>query len=245
MKKSNIFLIYPLFIGVFLVITTGCSKEEDINATNGKTTAVFNPNVSYGTLTDQDGNIYKTITIGTQTWMAENLRTTRYKDGTSIPNVTGNDEWMNLTTGAYCSFNNTTDIVTIATYGLLYHWYAVNTGKLAPTGWHVATDAEWTTLITYLGGESIAGGKLKETGTIHWNSPNEGAINESGFTALPGGYRTGDGIFYEKGNYGSWWFSTEYSSSDAFGIDLFYNYSYVSVYVIEKKCGFSVRCIKD
>ncbi len=103
--------------------------------------------ITYGTVTDQDGNEYKTVTIGTQTWMAENLRTTKYNDSTSIPNITSASMWQNSTTGAYCNYNNTTDIDTIVTYGSLYNWYAVNTGKLAPKGWHVATNEEYSTLI--------------------------------------------------------------------------------------------------
>ena len=120
---------------------------------------------------DIDGNNYLTVTIGTQIWMAENLRTTKYNDGTAIPLVTDNTTWANLTTPAYCWYNN--DAKTNgSTYGALYNWYSVNTKKLCPTGWHVPNDTEWTTLTTYLGGTAVAGGKLKETGTAHWYSPN-------------------------------------------------------------------------
>src|ERR1039457_6330795 len=133
MKKIIKNLVLVLFV---ILVIIACKKEKSDNPTNGKTTAVFNSAVTYGTMTDQDGNVYKTVTIGTQTWMAENLRTTIYNDGTAISNVTGATEWTNLTTGAYCNFNNTTSTDTIATYGRLYDWYAVNTGKLAPTGWH-------------------------------------------------------------------------------------------------------------
>jgi uncharacterized protein (TIGR02145 family) len=162
-------------------------------ATNSMGTAYGNQvtfktttDVETNTVTDIDGNIYHTVTIGTQVWMVENLKTTKYRNGDPIPNVTGN-AWAALTTGAYCWYNN--DAATYkATYGALYNWYAVaDSRNIAPTGWHVPTDAEWTTLTTFLGGESVAGGKLKETGTNHWTSPNTGATNETGFTALPGG----------------------------------------------------------
>jgi uncharacterized protein (TIGR02145 family) len=197
-----------------------------------------------GTVTDADGNVYHTLTIGTQVWMVENLKTTRYNDGTSIPNVTDKTTWKNLTTPGYCWYNN--DIANKNIYGGLYNWFTVNTGKLCPTGWHVPTDAEWTTLITFLGGESLAGGKMKETGTIHWQSPNSGANNESGFTALPGGYCLfSDGDFYLKSTEGDWWSSTE--QSDDYAWLRYMNKTGTSsprAYG-NKKFGFSVRCIKD
>jgi uncharacterized protein (TIGR02145 family) len=142
-------------------------------------------------ITDADGNYYNIVTIGTQTWMAENLETTKYNDGNNIPNISDNVAWSNLTTPGYCWYNND-DSTYKNLYGALYNWYTVNRGKLCPIGWHVPTDAEWTTLTTYLGGESVAGGRLKETGTMHWVSPNVGAINETGFTALPGSCRDFD-----------------------------------------------------
>ena len=155
-----------------------------------------------GTITDVDNNLYNTVKIGTQVWMAENLKTTKYNDGTSIPNVTDNTVWSALITGAYCDYNNTPSIST--TYGRMYNGYSVdnniatkvasNGGKnVCPTGWHVPSNAEWITLTSYLGGESVAGGKLKETGTMHWLTPNSGATNESGFTALAGGRRSYNG----------------------------------------------------
>lgn len=163
-----------------------------------------------GTVTDSDGNVYNTVTIGTQVWMAENLRTTKYKDNTAIPLVTDNTAWTNLSTPGYCWYNN--DAATNkSTYGALYNWYTVNTGKLCPTGWHVPTDAEWSTLTTCLGGVGVAGGKLKEAGTSHWMSPNVGATNETGFTALPSGYRYAGGTFEYNGLGGWWWSSTESS----------------------------------
>jgi uncharacterized protein (TIGR02145 family) len=139
------------------------------------------------TVKDFEGNVYKTITIGTQTWMADNLRTTKYRNGDAIPEVTDSSAWINLITGAYCNYNNTRNNDTIVSYGRFYNLYAVTDNRnICPTGWHVSTDAEWTTLTDYLGGASVAGDKLKEKGTTHWESPNAGATNEIGFTALPG-----------------------------------------------------------
>ena len=240
-----------VIIALLAMIFSACEKDDDNapasnNPLNGKTTAVFNPTVTYGTMTDQDGNVYKTVTIGTQTWMAENLRTAKYSDGTAIPLITNHTAWSNLTTGAYCNYNNTSNTDTIATYGRLYNWYAVNTGKLAPKGWHVPTDAEWTTLTTYLGGKSVAGGKLKETGTTHWVSFNTGTTNETGFTALPGGGRFLYGSFFSIGKTGHWWSATEYVATYAWDRYMHNNFSYVDSYGdYDKEVGFSVRCVRD
>ena len=194
------------------------------------------------TVTDTDGNVYYTIKIGIQTWMVENLKTTKYNDGTAIPNVTDRSAWAVLTTPAYCWYN---DIATNkATYGMLYNWYVVSTSKLCPTGWHVPTDAEWSTLTTYLG-ESVAGGKLKETGTTHWNSPNTGADNSSGFTALPGGIRNGNGTFDYIGYYGSWWSSSEFNRTRAWHRYVGYTDRCVSRTVNDSCEGLSVRCLRD
>jgi len=197
------------------------------------------------TVTDIDGNVYNTITIGTQVWLKENLKVTHYRNGDSIPNVTDSTAWMNLTTDAYCNFNNTTNSDTINTYGRLYNWYAVNDNRnIAPEGWHVASDSEWTTLTTYFGGISVAGGKLKDT-TL-WISPNAGATNESGFTALPGGGRYWMG-FKDINLLGYWWSSTEHVTYnyDAWNRAMFYDNSNVNKTGYYKYAGFSVRCIKD
>jgi len=205
---------------------------------------------THGTFTDpRDGEVYKYKLIGTQVWMIENLRATKYNDGTAIPLVTDNTAWSNLTTPGYCWYNN--DAATYKnTYGALYNWFTVNTGKLAPTGWHVPTDAEWTTLTTYLGGES-AGGKLKSTGTIEagtglWYSPNTGATNESGFTAVPAGSRIyDDGAFGDVGYNGYWWSSSESNTGYAWFRYLYYDYSGVYGFDYFKSNGFSVRCVRD
>jgi uncharacterized protein (TIGR02145 family) len=218
-----------VFIACIAIVFSSCRKDDD------KPTS----------MTDQDGNVYKIVTIGTQTWMAEDLRTTKYNDGTPITNVTGASEWAVLTTGAYCNYNNTTNTDTLATYGRLYNWYAVNTNKLAPKGWHVATDDEWTVLTDSLEGKETAGGKLKETGLTHWCSPNYGATNETGFTALPGGYRDLVGTFYSIGNYGYWWSATESNTGYVWYRGMACNLSSVYRNYNNKVVGFSVRCVKD
>jgi len=199
-----------------------------------------------GIIKDCDGNIYTTIKIGDQVWMGENLKTTSYKDGSTIPLVTDNTAWGNLSAPGYCWYNN--DAPTYkAVYGALYNWYTINTGKLCPGGWHVPTDAEWTSLTTYLGGENVAGGKLKEAGTVHWVSPNTGATNETGFAALPGGLRDFDisGGFADIGTGGQWWSATESSTSDAWWRWVDWESSKVTRTNNNKKCGFSVRCVMD
>jgi uncharacterized protein (TIGR02145 family) len=192
---------------------------------------------------DMDGNIYNMVTIGSQTWIAENLKTTRLNDGTLIPLTQSESEWSTLASSGYCWYNN--DITNKTVYGALYNWYTVNTGKLCPSGWHVPTDSEWSILTDFLGGLGYAGGKLKEAGTVHWNFPNEGATNESNFTALPGGSRNLAGQFCCMGNGGAWWSSTEYSPQDAYVRDLGYSYSDVKRGNFEKNYGISVRCIKN
>lgn len=220
-----------------------------------KTLSVSNGGTG-GTVTDYDGNVYQTVTIGTQTWMAENLKVTHYSDGSSIPNVTDNTAWGGLSTGAYCWYNN--DIANKNTYGALYNWYAVNTAKLAPAGWHVPTDAEWKQLEMALGMTQAQadatgwrgtdqGTQLKNTSG--WNNNGNGT-NTSGFSALPGGYRYYLGYFNllgfsGLGEYGRWWSATEYSATYAWGRTLGYSHTLVSRYDYLKPGGFSVRCVRD
>ena len=195
-------------------------------------------------VSDIDGNTYNAIKIGKQVWIAENLKTTRYNDGTAIPLVTDNTAWSNLTTPGYCWYDN--DSATYGqTYGALYNWYTVNNGNLCPTGWHVPTDADWTILITYLGGESDAARKLKETGTTHWPSPNTEATNETRFTALPGGWHHSDGTWSYIGSAGNWWSATEESTTDAYQRLIVNNNYYVFRGSINKQFGLSVRCVRD
>ena len=160
---------------------------------------------------DQDGNAYSVVPIGTQIWMGENLKITTFNDGLAIPYVSTGSEWSNTTAPAYCWYNND-ESGSKSTYGGLYNWYAVSSGKLCPTGWHIPSNTEFITLVTYLGGEEIAGGKLKEAGIAHWAYPNSGATNESGFKAMPGGgrydiYYSG-GVFSDQGYFGYLWTAT-------------------------------------
>ncbi|MBK9327803.1 MAG: fibrobacter succinogenes major paralogous domain-containing protein [Sphingobacteriales bacterium] len=163
------------------------SYSDYFNSISGKFLIRVNKGGCDGpsTVTDIDGNVYNVVKIGNQCWMKENLKTTRYNDGSAIPTGLSNTAWEATTNGAYAIYDN--NAANNTTYGKLYNWYAVNTGKLAPAGWHVPTDAEWTTLTTYLGGVRVAGGPMKAT-TL-WASPNVGATNSSGFTGLPAGYR--------------------------------------------------------
>jgi uncharacterized protein (TIGR02145 family) len=237
--------ISAIVLGIFISLL-GC-HEDDIQDDRPKTgPIIFNPSTTYGNMTDQDSNTYKTVIIGTQTWMAENLRTTKYNDGTSIPIVIDNKEWEYLSTPGYCWCNN--DPATFKNiYGALYNWFSVNTGKLAPTGWHVPTDEEWTILTNFLGGEAIAGGKMKEQGTSHWWSPNTGATNVSGFTTLPCGYRShfnGDFPYLSTNAY--FWSSSQLNEADACYRILFFDGENVCRrYLNCKSDGFSVRCLKD
>lgn len=201
------------------------------------------PNNYAGTINDIDGNKYIIVTIGTQTWMAQNLKTTRYNDGTAIPLVTDNTAWSNLTTPGYCWSN--------PIFGALYNWYAVNTGKLCPTGWHVPAEADWTTLTNYLGGETIAGDKLKDIGSIHWQGVSGGVANgtttnESGFSALPGGLRTTTGSFGSLMTHGFFWSATGFDATNAWARYMFSGHA--NLYIssgYSKIFGFSVRCVKD
>ncbi|MBG0861140.1 MAG: T9SS type A sorting domain-containing protein [Bacteroidales bacterium] len=204
---------------------------------------------NYVACTDGNGNNYPVVKIGTQTWMTENLKTTKFNDGTAIALVANASAWAASSTPGYCWYNN--DATTYKdTYGALYNWYVVdaasNGGKnLCPAGWHVSTDPEWTTLTNYLGGVSVAGGKLKEPGTSHWYSPNTGATNESGFTALPAGDRSSNGTFWDIELYGSWWSSTQSSTGSAWDWYVGYADNISWRYDDGKQNGFSIRCIKD
>lgn len=225
------FMYLLLVLGLAFIIAISCKKDDSNN--------------SSGTVTDADGNVYHTVTIGTQVWMVENLKTTHYNDASKTPitNVTDNTAWIGLSAAAYCLYNN--DMSNKTTYGALYNWYAASDSRLCPQGWHVPTDAEWATLITFLGGDTLAGGKLKEEGMVHWVSPNTGADNSSGFTALPGGSHFTNGSFYLFGKYGWWWSTTESSTTEAWHECLQYNSGIASRISGSKKIGFSVRCVKD
>jgi uncharacterized protein (TIGR02145 family) len=230
-------------------VTGSQPTQPNPNATWNSATCAWEDNTNTGDLiNDVDGNSYKTVTIGNQIWMAENLKTTKYNDGTEIPNITDNTQWQNNTTGAWSYYDN--DAAYDAKYGKLYNWYAVSpttngNRNVCPTGWHVPTDGEWTVLTDYLGGENVAGGKMKEVGHINWIPPNEDATNSSGFTGLPGGYR------YYAGNYdgidcgGYWWSSSEYSANDAWNRGLDGANGYANRVSLILKDGLSVRCLRD
>ena len=209
------------------------------------------PTSGYGpTIKDVDGNEYKTVYIGTQQWMGENLKVSKYNDGTPIPNVTDNTQWSNLSTGAWCHYNNSDSLGKI--YGKLYNWYAVSpttngNKNVCPTGWHVPTDGEWTKLTDYLGGVAIAGSKLKEVGLSNWSyGPNTDANNSSLFTALAGGFRTNDGgSSVYLGQYATWWTINESNSTWAWYRSLTCNGGAVAGYDYPKIVGMSTRCLKD
>ena len=256
MKKRKQFIQLLSIAVLLLAFATACDKTDDPGGDFP----------SAGTVKDADGNKYNTVKIGNQVWMVENLKTTKYNDGTPIPNVTDNLEWANLTTGAYCNYDNLES--NAATYGRLYNWYAVNTGKLAPAGWHVPTDDDWTILENYLIANGYNYDGTKDVDKIakslcaktNWELSDEagtpGAVpennNSSGFTALPGGLRYGAGGFVGIGKYGHWWSSTEYLENTAYGRSLDYNYEGLLrgsnlnySYSDFKENGFSVRLVRD
>lgn len=187
---------------------------------------------------------YKTVKIGNQIWMAENLKTTKFNDGTPIPLVTSLEAWGSLNTPGYCWFENDEN-TNKETYGALYNWFTINTGKLCPDGWHVPTLNEWRRLIGFLGGEKIGREKLKETGIKHWPSPNKNATNEVGFTAIPGGWRTDNGHFKGIGNEGKWWTSSTGPLKTGELFQIADNYKLIYDEGTDRKYGYSVRCIKD
>lgn len=208
------------------------------------TITVQQPFDTVPTVTDIDGNVYGTVKIGTQVWMTSNLKTTRYRNGDAIPNATSDNDWA-IAADAQCTYNNTIVADSINLFGRLYNFYAVaDSRKIAPIGWHVASDDEWNTLTTYLG--AMAGGRLKEAGIIHWNSPNTDALNDSKFSALPGGSRD-----YYTGSFGSlgrscyWWSSTENYAANAWCRLLEYGGSGVGRVNNNKSIGCSVRCVRD
>ena len=229
MKKLNLLLVSAFAL---CMLFTGCEKTS--------------------TVTDIDGNVYKTVIIGGQEWMAENLKTTKYDSGDPILEVTDNTQWSTLTTGAWSYYNN--DEKYNDRYGKLYNWYAADDSRnVCPAGWHVPSDEEWTVLTDYLGGESVAGGKMKTKGTIQagtglWQRPNTDADNSSGFAGIPGGYRFGSGGFSFVGEKGCWWSTTIPAIRPERGVwGRYLNYNNGTVFrghgpVLS---GFSVRCVRD
>jgi uncharacterized protein (TIGR02145 family) len=230
--RTKILIYFLLLMGVLFLIANSCKKENDSIP------------LETGTVTDIEGNVYKTVKIGKQWWMAENLKATRYRNGDSIPNVIDSALWVNLSSGAYCNYDNSPGNSEI--YGRLYNWYSVDDRRnLAPSGWHVSTDAEWFTLTTYLGGVNAAKVKLHERGSTHWQFYNPKATNESGFTALPAGERFPYSNFSNLGYDATFWTNREYDSLCAWYWGLGFGYEDVYRINIQKSCGFSVRCIMD
>jgi len=243
------------YLGYKISVSKRGYIAKDTTLTNAQLKTYLNSPILFSlqreTVTDVDGNVYKTVTIGKQVWMVENLKVTHYRNGQAIPylpTVEGDPVIGTITTDGY--FNS--GLYEINLLGKIYNWKAVTDSRnIAPKGWHVPTNADWTTLTTYLGGESIAGDKLKESGTEHWLSPNAGATNETGFTALPFNIITFSGsLQYPEGQYGYWWTSSKDPiSGDALFRKMFYNRSFVQVGTSPMDTNdyyyMSVRCIKD
>jgi len=227
-----------------------CSKNAEGNSINySNEFTITTPSTS---VSDIDGNIYPLVNICNQFWTKTNLNVTKYRNGDIIPQVTNIDEWSTLTTGAWCYYNNDQANETI--YGKLYNWYAINDPRgIAPEGYHIPSNNEWSIMINCLDPNSnggtinpnIAGGKMKEFVNSNWLSPNVDATNSSGFSGLPGGSRRSNGLFTNMGSYGFWWSSTELSNNLAIIRYLSYNFGSVDNFNCFKKEGFSVRCIKD
>jgi uncharacterized protein (TIGR02145 family) len=212
-----------------------------------------------GNVTDADGNVYQSVRIGTQVWTVQNLKTTKYNDGAPIPHISEETPWASLTTGGYCYFNN--DILNKETYGALYNWYVVNTGKLAPAGWHVPADEEWDTLQNHLinkgynwdgtgAGNKIAKALAARTdwagnGTAGAPGNNASTNNASGFSALPGGYRYNVGYFFGQSSYCYWWSATECDASSAYSRYLYCGIERLNRHYFSKRYGFSVRLLRD
>jgi uncharacterized protein (TIGR02145 family) len=224
------------FINTFVSKSFSKSLDESLSLSEGTLMDL---------VSDVDGNTYKLITIGSKQWFVSSLKTTKYADGSSINNITDADTWKTDTGGAYCFYDNNSTYKT--PYGALYNWYAVNNVKgLAPTGFRVATNDDFNDLISYLGGSKIAGGKLKQTGTAYWLSPNTGATDEIGFKAYPAGYRSfASGGFNSRLFEVNFWTSTAYSVSRAYRFNLQYNTAATFSDYNNYNYGFSVRCVRD
>jgi uncharacterized protein (TIGR02145 family) len=219
--------VYTIFLGALLSLNS-CNKNDN----------------TPDPVTDAEGNSYKTVKIGEQLWMAENLKTSTFSDGSQITNMTDAGSWSELTVPGLCWYNNDSASYK-ETYGALYNFYSVISGKLCPDGWHIPSKDEWQQLRDVLGDTLTAGGMLKEAGTLHWNMPNTGAENSTGFTALPAGIRYFEGSFSSLSSFTSFWSSTETDNSKGWYLSLFFSDAVAAMNRISKKDGFSVRCLKD
>jgi uncharacterized protein (TIGR02145 family) len=239
MMVHNKFLHIRNLVFILLLFILGCAKKEDEPIVPAPVTEV----------SDIDGNIYPVVQIGTQSWMGANLKVKRYRNGDTIANVTTDAQWKVLGSGAYCAYENLVSNVT--TYGNLYNWHALSDSRgLCPGGWHVPSESEWELMGAFLGGNSVAGGKLKSKGTLEeatglWYAPNTEATNSSGFTAVPGGYRINYGTFYSLGNVAYFWSSSDTASVNAWNFILDANNGELNRNFNLKTNGFSVRCCKD
>jgi len=242
MKKIKTYLLSLLISFTYL----GCNKDK--NDTLEET--LLNKDLHYGEVSDLDGNIYATIKIGNQNWMAENLRTSHYANGDLIPNVPESNEWINLTSGAWVHYENNPELN--ALHGKLYNWHAIQNAKgICPKGWHVPSNEEWNTLLNYLGGKEIAGGKLKSkllnAWAFHFNgqSTESEPNNESGFSSVASGSRSVDGMFGLMSFRATYWSSNEYSASDAYTREIFWNGDAAGSFNEYKKNGYSCRCVQN
>lgn len=227
MESKTVFRYFTISFVILSLFASGCKKDSE------------DPTI----VKDIDGNVYHTVNIGTQVWMVENLKVTKYRNGDPITLIKSNTAWAALATEGYCLYNNADSSIA---YGMLYNWKAViDERNIAPEGWHVPDSLEFQTLVDYLGGKNVAGGEMKEKGFRHWADPNAGATNGSGFTALPGGSRVFTGDFEYFGIACNFWCTDEYTpgrpnflyllNTDAKAV--FSNYNH--------RGGLSVRCIKD
>ena len=243
----NLTPLTTYYVRAYAANSVGTSYGSELSFT---TTAMQSFTCGTSTVVDIDNNTYNTVQIGTQCWTQSNLKTSRYRNGDSIPTGLSNSDWQNTTSGAYAIYSN--DPVNDGLYGKLYNHYAVTDSRgLCPTGWHVPTDGEWTTLVNHLGGSDEEGGALKSTAmqpTLGgWQSPNTGATNSSGFTALPGGLRYDDGGFntVTMAYFGFWWASSVLSGSDAWNRGLSCYNSLIGRSSADRTFGLSVRCCRD
>lgn len=223
--RKNYFPV--IFLAAITTIMISCSKDDKPEPVK-----------------DIEGNIYKTVSIGTQIWMAENLKTTRFNDGTEIAEVVGNEAWSNLSTAGYCWYNNDEENNKDA-FGALYNGFTVSTGDLCPTGWHIPLREDWLTLREFLSDTINGGNNLKRTGSEHWLPSNKSADNSTGFSALPSGIRYFEGTFNSINSFTSFWSGTETGKNELWYLSLYSGNAGVTMHHISKKYGFSVRCIKD
>jgi uncharacterized protein (TIGR02145 family) len=218
---------FEFILGILMIISFSCIKEES--------TAIVK---------DIDGNTYKTVKIGTQLWMAENLKTTRFNNGTEIPLITDTTSWGSLKTPGFCWYDNNPatykDI-----YGALYNGFTAADTSLCPDGWHIPSKEELKQLSIFLGDSASAGGKLKEEGTVHWLTPNKGADNSTGFAALASGIRYFEGSYSSVLNYTGFWSATKAGTTDQWFMGLYYGEAFMVIDHRTSSIGLSIRCVKD